>query len=553
MMLLPRRFIPRRDASILHFGDSHAAAAGNTSPITWAGILLGGLIDVERYGVGGYTSTMMIASEHLDVIRASNKTNVLISLGTNDIWPSYGFPTVDDPDETKANIVFLVAFCVALGKRPFVSTLPPRSSAQTGITNAAVSRLLDLNAWIRTTFGSAVVDAWADLVDVLPDPIVSGAPDEVWYAPGYAVTSSTVGAAGTGYSAESYLSITHNGGQGAALVPVIVGGQLKGIYVKTRGYGYSVATPPTATLVDPLGTGTGATVTLIPTAGVVGYTITDAGSGYAAPPSITISGQSGLAATAIAEISGGSVSSISAVTPGFNYRGAPAVAISGGATATPIMGNPRMIAAHAASGDTHLGASGARHQGVKLAEKLTGLELKFLRPSYRNLAGAFVGAGGALAAGMSGEVPDDWTWVRTAGTASGIVSSVVDGRHVLSLSPTKSGGATATFVGSLPISGVVPGDSVIAELDIDVVAAHGVTGVSIAVSDGITAKTAFSGGSNGGISGLAFSGPVQTPALLAASDAVTITVTITGSPANSAAGIGFDISLGDIAVRRINF
>lgn len=552
MMRLNYRPIARRDASILHFGDSHAAASGNTSPVTWAGIILGGLIDVERHGVGGYTSTMMMAEEHIDAIRASNKSNVLISLGTNDIWPSYVFPTVEDPDETKANISTLVSLIRAIGKRALVSTVPPRSSAQTGITNAAIERLLDLNVWIRSTFGADVVDAWDDIVDVLPDPIVSGAPDDVWFAPGYAVTSATVGVAGAGYSAESYLSITHNCGQGAVLTPVIVGGQLKGVYVIKRGYGYSVDTKPTAVLVDPLGTGSGATVTLVPSAGVVGYTITDAGSGYAAPPSITISGQSGLAATAVSEVADGSISAIRAVTPGFNYRGAPTVTIAG-AAATPIMGNPRMIAAHAATGDTHLGAAGARSQGIKLAALLSRSALKSLRPEYRNLTSGFVGTGGSLASGMTGHVPDGWSWARAAGTASGIVSSVVNGRHVLSLSPTKTGGATATFVGSLAIDGVSAGDTVIAEADLIASQLHGVTGVSIAVSDGVTTRTAFGGGSNGGVSGIDITGPIQTPELLAASDAVVVTLTITGSPANSAAGMGFEISLGDIACRRTNF
>ena len=70
--------------------------------------------------------------------------------------------------------------------------------------------------------------------------------------------------------------------------------------------------------------------------------ITDAGSGYASPPTVTIAAPGtawGIQATAVASISGGSVDEITIVSSGRGYTSTPSITITGSATASLQMVN----------------------------------------------------------------------------------------------------------------------------------------------------------------------------------------------------------------------
>jgi len=67
---------------------------------------------------------------------------------------------------------------------------------------------------------------------------------------------------------------------------------------------------------------------LSPNEFVCSCSVTSGGSGYTAPPSVTFSGGGGSGATATANLTGGTVTSITVVTPGSGYSSAPTVTIA---------------------------------------------------------------------------------------------------------------------------------------------------------------------------------------------------------------------------------
>jgi FtsP/CotA-like multicopper oxidase with cupredoxin domain len=106
--------------------------------------------------------------------------------------------------------------------------------------------------------------------------------------------------------------------------------------VMTTGPGIGYTTAPTVTFV-------GGNCSPVPTAtatlnGVTAITVTVAGSLYTSAPTVAITGGGGTGATAIAQLSGGVVSSINMVTFGSGYTTVPTVTLTGGggtgATAT---------------------------------------------------------------------------------------------------------------------------------------------------------------------------------------------------------------------------
>jgi len=73
---------------------------------------------------------------------------------------------------------------------------------------------------------------------------------------------------------------------------------------------------------------------------VVGATITEAGSGYTNPPTVTILGGSGTGATAVASVSNGVVVGVTITSTGSGYTNAPVVVI-----APPFVPRPGVAAA----------------------------------------------------------------------------------------------------------------------------------------------------------------------------------------------------------------
>lgn len=103
----------------------------------------------------------------------------------------------------------------------------------------------------------------------------------------------------------------------------ILGGGIKEIIITEEGSGYT--SPPTVTINDPLGTGAYA-------GGVLYIYINDGGSGYTSAPTVTLSGGGGTGATAgDVVIQDGVIKQISITASGNgNYTSAPTVTISGG-------------------------------------------------------------------------------------------------------------------------------------------------------------------------------------------------------------------------------
>jgi hypothetical protein len=54
----------------------------------------------------------------------------------------------------------------------------------------------------------------------------------------------------------------------------------------------------------------------------------DGGAGYTRPPTVTLEGGGGIGAIVIASVSGGAVSDITVVSPGFGFTAAPTVVIA---------------------------------------------------------------------------------------------------------------------------------------------------------------------------------------------------------------------------------
>lgn len=132
----------------------------------------------------------------------------------------------------------------------------------------------------------------------------------------------------------------------ATATATVKNGVLTGITV-TGGGGFGYDTVPVPVIAAPTATAT-ATVTLSPgvnstatavlTGGVVtAFTIANGGSGYTAPPLISIAAPaSGTTATATAVLTGGTVTGITISNGGSGYTAVPAVTIGGPGTMTAI-------------------------------------------------------------------------------------------------------------------------------------------------------------------------------------------------------------------------
>ena len=121
----------------------------------------------------------------------------------------------------------------------------------------------------------------------------------------------------------------------------------------TSGSGYTA--PPAVTLTGGGGSGAAAMATI--TRVVNGVSVTAAGSGYSTPPAVAITGGGGTGAAATSTISG-SVSTLAIATPGTGYTTAPVVSFMGGggagatATATINAGVSAITVAAPGSGYT---------------------------------------------------------------------------------------------------------------------------------------------------------------------------------------------------------
>ena len=136
------------------------------------------------------------------------------------------------------------------------------------------------------------------------------------------VASVLVTNAGSGYTAPPTLTFTASAGRTAqASLSVNTAGAITNIVMIDGGYGYGLNVP-----------------------GQVGpiVTITNAGSGYLAAPTVSFTGGAGSGAAATATVSGGAVTSVTITNPGSGYTSAPTIVFtptSGGtlAAATAVL------------------------------------------------------------------------------------------------------------------------------------------------------------------------------------------------------------------------
>jgi hypothetical protein len=143
-----------------------------------------------------------------------------------------------------------------------------------------------------------------------------------------------------GYWRETWTAVV----TAAALTPVRnENTSIDSITITNGGSGY--ATPPTITISAPAG-GTNAVLTAVRNAStntITAVTVTSGGSGYATAPTLTFSGGGGANAAATANISNGVITSVTVTNQGTNYTSVPSIAVSATnsvqATATAVITN----------------------------------------------------------------------------------------------------------------------------------------------------------------------------------------------------------------------
>lgn len=153
----------------------------------------------------------------------------------------------------------------------------------------------------------------------------------------YTTVGISINNAGIDYHIGDIISVS--GGTGVSSTALVTG-------VNTSGSILSLAlsnpgnydTLPTlvdaATTVLP-GGGSGATVNL--TMGIKEISISSGGTNYIAPPRVVISDPSGIGAEAIAQVTGGSITSVLVTRPGYGYVGSSSVMFDSGSNANAIV------------------------------------------------------------------------------------------------------------------------------------------------------------------------------------------------------------------------
>ncbi len=192
------------------------------------------------------------------------------------------------------------------------------------------------NAWIRvtsvTSAGSILTyslesgGSYTALPNLLSNPVNGGTGNLAAFNLVAGVAEISVGSAGSGYAVPPVVSIglPGNGGTSAIAVAVLSGGEVETFTITNAGYGYT--TVPAVTVSN--GSGASGEAILSPTT-VSDIQVTSTGSGYSYA-NVTISGGgASIDATAIANIVGDAVASITIVDPGEGYTSTPLVTIDG--------------------------------------------------------------------------------------------------------------------------------------------------------------------------------------------------------------------------------
>ncbi|MFM7109418.1 MAG: autotransporter-associated beta strand repeat-containing protein [Planctomycetaceae bacterium] len=203
-----------------------------------------------------------------------------------------------------------------------------------------------------------------------------------------------------------------------------------GVTINTNGYNSTI----TPALVAASGTGVSAVA------------ITNAGSGYVAPPLVTITGGGGTGATGFATIANGTISGISIVNPGTGYTSAPTVTLSGGGGSGATFGTVTMAANTAAGGLTKTGAGTLTLSGSSSYTGGTTIQAGLLALAAANRladSGAVtVNAGGFDLGGFS----------DTVGAVTLVSGSIANGTLTGSSYALQSGTVSAILAGGGPLT-----------------------------------------------------------------------------------------------------
>lgn len=186
------------------------------------------------------------------------------------------------------------------------------------------------------------------------------------------VTSITVASGGTGYTTATAVFSAPESSDGVTATGTVTtdGSAITGITITNPGSGYLI--PPTITIGGP---GTGGDVdSNITFSRIELITIVDAGSGYLTPPTVTILG-TGTNAAASASITSSGVAGITVTNPGSGYTSTPLVTFTGGdgsgaaATTTTVVGGVKInnledYQTYYASGQGSIGEFTAKYPGT---------------------------------------------------------------------------------------------------------------------------------------------------------------------------------------------
>lgn len=228
------------------------------------------------------------------------------------------------------------------------------------------------------------------------------------------------------------------------------GGEVAAINVTDPGTGYT--SPPTVTLTGTAGAGATATA-YVSGGAVIGLVVTNGGEGYEDAPSVTLTAvNGGSGATATATVVGGAVVSLTITDAGSGYLAAPTVSFSGGgsggATATAALGIVTVSAVYAGGSDYLVNDVLTVSGGTGTAATLTVLQVN--EGAITEVAITTPGAYSVIPTGhvgVTGGAGTEATFTLVWGVTSVAVTSGGSGyTKAPAVSFSGSDGATATAV-----------------------------------------------------------------------------------------------------------
>lgn len=347
-----------------NFGDSHAGLG----VLNYLGTAVGKTLSQIAMGVGG--ETLAQTEARVATAAASAASVIVLQTATNSI------PTAVTAEEMKTSFTNIINTLRAAHKAIWLFTIPPRGNTQQSpsITNRQIRKLLEVNDWLRATYanvrGVKLIDTWSTVAEPITTPADN---DEPWYRPGFSISSCAVTSQGNGYGPNTYAVLTHNGGEGASLGVTIVGGKVTALPGLTRGFNYSPATPPTVSIIDPDGLGSGAVAGAVRLGGAIGdYVILDGGSAVVDGSSISAPQGGALQHAAIVDAPAGAVIDTIVQRLGFGYstQAVATVPAGTGVSITPVMVSPYMWKTPMTTGDTHEVAAGLQAEAALLVPVL---------------------------------------------------------------------------------------------------------------------------------------------------------------------------------------